>query len=220
MQAKKIIIKTLNKTLNDELCNRLLVYPKINFFSKKINGEFVIVIKCFNYYDKLSLFSNFEIRSISKEIYSNYIYLYTNVSLILSDFIIDFFEKNIVSRLIDTYYFYFSNSEIAKIKNISNLILDSNFPSDNARKLNLYKKDLILNRLLLHFRNQNYISIEGFANFLLDNYYFFLDDVIEKAAHIYFSNANHVDLINFILNNLFKWYIVYLMFIRFTKEEI
>ena len=55
-----------------------------------------------------------------------------------------------------------------------------------------------------NFRNKNHLVIEGFANFSLDNYYFFLDDVIEKASHIYFSNTEHIDLINFILNNLLK----------------
>ena len=62
--------------------------------------------------------------------------------------------------------------------------------------------------LLLNFRKQNHLLIEGFVNFSLDNYYLFLDDVVEKAAHIYFSNTDHIDLINFILNNLLKWYIV------------
>lgn len=209
MQSKKIIIKTLNKSLNSEFCKILSNYPKIKFFNKKINGEFVTTIKCHNYYNDLN---PFKVKSeISQNIYGNYIYLYTNISLILSELIIDFFEKLLVSRLIDTYYFYFSNSEITKIKNISNIILDPNFPSDNSKKLYLYKKELILNRLLLNFRSKNHVTIEAFANFSLDNYYLFLEDVIEKATHIYFSNTNHFDLINFILNNLLKWDIVYLM---------
>ena len=204
VQAKKIIIKTLNKQLNNAFLNTLSNYPKIIFFNKKINGEFVTTIKCHNYYKDLCIFSDFKKNTIKENIYGNYIYLYTNVSLILSELIIDFFEKLIVSRLINNYYFYFSNSEITKIKNISNIILDPNFPSDNSRKLYLYKKELVLTKLLLNFRKQNYLTIEAFANFSLDNYYFFLDDVIEKASHIYFSNTNHDDLINFILNNLLK----------------
>lgn len=91
-----------------------------------------------------------------------------------------------------------------RIKNISYAILDPNFPSDNSKKLYLYRKDLILNRLLLNFRHKNFLTIEAFVNFSLENYSNFLDDVLEKAAHIYFSNADHADLINFILNNLFK----------------
>ena len=201
MQPKKIIIKTLSPILNKEFCKILSDYPKIKFFNKKINGEFVTTIKCFNYYND---FFNYDKLHNSENIYGSYIYLYTNVSLILSGIIINFFEKLIVSRLINDYYFYFSDTETSKIKNITSIILDPNFPSDNSRKLYLYKKELILNRLLLNFRKQNHIVIEGFASFSLDNYYLFLDDVIEKATHIYFSNSNHTDLINLILNNLFK----------------
>lgn len=204
LQAKKIIIKTLNKHLNSAFLNTLANYPKIIFFDKKINGEFITTIKCHNYYNNLPVFSDFRENVFKENIYGNYIYLYTNVSLILSELIIDFFEKPIISHLINNYYFYFSNNEITKIKNISNIILDPNFPSDNSRKLYLYKKELILTKLLLNFRKQNYLTIEAFANFSLENYYSFLDNVIEKASHIYFSNTNHDDLINFILNNLLK----------------
>lgn len=201
MQPKKIIVKTLSPILSKEFCKVLSDYPKIKFFNKKINGEFVTTVKCFNYYNDFFGYDEF---ANSKNIYGSYIYLYTNISMILSELIIKFFEKLIVSRLLNDYYFYFSDAETNKIKNIASTILDPNYPSDNSRKLYLYKKELILNRLLLNFRKQNYLTIEGFANFSLDNYYFFLDDVIEKAAHIYFSNSNQVDLINFILNNLLK----------------
>lgn len=194
LRPKKIIIKTLYSKLNNEFCKILKTYPKIKFFSKKINGEYITVIKCSNYYNALK----------PDDLYGSYIYLYTNISLILSELIIKYFEKSFIKHLLNNYYFYFSESEMQKIKNISFMILDPNYPSDNSRKLYLYKKDLILNKLLLNFRNRNHLIIEGFANFSLDNYSFFLDDVIEKAAHIYFSNTEHIDLINFILNNLLK----------------
>ena len=118
--------------------------------------------------------------------------------------LISFFERKILLRLLNYYSDYFSNAEIKRIKNISFAILDPNFPSNNSKRLYLYKKDLILNRLLLNFRHRNYLTIEAFANFSLENYSNFLDNVLEKAAHIYFSNASHADLINFILNNLLK----------------
>ncbi len=103
-----------------------------------------------------------------------------------------------------SFIFIFQMPKFGKIKNITSMILDVNFPSDYARKLYLYKKDLILSKLLTNFRKRNYLQIEGFANFTLDNYYLFLEDVIEKSAHIYFSDTRHVDLINYILNNLLK----------------
>ena len=196
MNPKKIIIKTINPILNKDFCNILKTYPKIKFFNKYINGEYTTVVKCSNYYNNLNL----------DNIYGSYIYLYTNISLILSELIIKHFEHSLVNHLLN--YYYFSTSKMQKIKNISFFILDSNFPSEHSRKLYLYKKELILNKLLLNFRKQNYLLIEGFANFSLDNYYLFLDNVLEKVSYVYFSNNTDIELINFILNNLFKWYIL------------
>mgnify|MGYP004484518059 FL=1 len=195
MQPKKIIIKTLYKKLNTDFCNALKEYPRIKFFNKKINGQYVTTIKCSNYYNDGLQGNN---------VYGSYVYLYTSISLILSELIIKFFESHFISFLINDYYFYFSNTEKNRIKNISSIMLDLNFPSDSSRKLYLYKKDLILSRLLNNFRHHNHLSIEGFANFNLDNYFSFLDDVIEKSAHVYFSNSDPGLLINFILNNFFK----------------
>ncbi len=201
MQPKKIIIKTLNKKLNTSFCNALKKYPKLNFINKKTGGEYITIIKCHNYYEGIGIYAK---SSNFKNIYGSYIYLYTTISMILSEVIISFFERKIILRLLNYYSYYFSNAEIKRIKNISFAILDPNFPSNNSKRLYLYKKDLILNRLLLNFRHHNYLTIEAFANFSLENYSNFLDNVLEKAAHIYFSNANHADLINFILNNLLK----------------
>ncbi len=102
MNPRKIIIKTLYPKLNHEFCHILRSYPKIKFFNKKINGTYVTVIKCSNYYNPSSL----------SDIYGSYIYLYTNISMILSELIIKYFEKNIISRLLNEFYFYFSDAEI------------------------------------------------------------------------------------------------------------
>lgn len=195
MNPKKIIIKTLYKNLNTQLCKSLDKLSKINYFSKKINGVYVTTIKCSNYYKNANK---------SDDIYGSYVYLYTSVSIILSQLIIDFFERKFINILISDYYFYFSKNEQEKIKNISSMILDYNFPCNSSKELYLYKKDLILSKLLLNFRKQNHIQIEGFASFELDNYFSFLDDAIEKSAHIYFSNLDPDILINFMLNNFFK----------------
>lgn len=177
MSPRKIIIKTLYPKINNDFCDALNRSKKINYFNKKINGVYVTTIKCSNYYKNANK---------SDDIYGSYIYLYTSISLILSELIIKYFENYFVDSLMDNYYFCFSKNEQARIKNISSTILDFNFPCDTSKKLYLYKKDLILSRLLKNFRTQNHICVEGFANFKLDNYFSFLDDVIEKSAHIYF----------------------------------
>ena len=87
MQPKKIIIKTLYKKLNTDFCNALKEYPRIKFFNKKINGQYVTTIKCSNYYNDGLQGNN---------VYGSYVYLYTSISLILSELIIKFFESHFI----------------------------------------------------------------------------------------------------------------------------
>ena len=79
---KSIIIKSNTSKLIEQLVNELSQYPNIRFFKRKINGEETLVIKCFNYYNNLA-------KENYKNFYGNYIYLYTCVSLLLSDLILE-----------------------------------------------------------------------------------------------------------------------------------
>ena len=100
MHPKSIIIKTLNNCLYQKLVNELYRYPSIRFIHKKINGEHTIVVKCFNYYDKNKIEN-------ANNFYGNYIYLYTCLSLILTDLIISNYENIFINRILQYNYFYF-----------------------------------------------------------------------------------------------------------------
>mgnify|MGYP002315819126 FL=1 len=75
--------------------------------------------------------------------------------------------------------------DINKISNIVHVVLDSNFPSIESKKLYLYRKDLILNKLLLNFRKRNYIHVDYFAYFKLKDYHNHLENIIEKTHSHY-----------------------------------
>lgn len=179
MNQKFIIIKIRSKSFYTLLVSRLTEYKRIHFFAKKINGIYTISIKCENYYNSILNYNN------SENIYKSYIYLYTNVSLILSELIIEFYELKITHQILDSQYRYLSSYKKYKIRNILQAVLDVNFPSSESRKLYLYRKDLILNKLLLNFRNCNYIYPEHFAFFKLPNYYEHLENIVEKTCAKY-----------------------------------
>ena len=179
MNQKFIIIKIQSKSFYTLLVSRLTEYKRIHFFEKKINGIYTISIKCENYYNSILNYNN------SENIYKSYIYLYTNVSLILSELIIEFYELKITHQILDSQYRYLSSYKKYKIRNILQAVLDVNFPSSESRKLYLYRKDLILNKLLLNFRNCNYIYPEHFAFFKLPNYYEHLENIVEKTCAKY-----------------------------------
>ncbi len=187
MNPKFILIKIQSKNFYNLLIRELTNYKKIYFFSKKINGIYVIAIKCENYYKKILTAKAFlphisqKYINKSEKLHLSYIYLYTSISLILSELIIKFYEIKIAKQILSNRYAYLSIYEQNKLKNITSAVLDSNYPSISSKKLYLYRKDLILNKLLLNFRNCNYLYVDHFAFFKLSNYYEHLEDIISKV---------------------------------------
>lgn len=194
---KSIIIKSNTNFLIDDLKKVLSEYPNIRFFCKKINGEKTIVIKCFNYYNKQAIESN-------KNFYGNYIYLYTCLSLILSDLIVAHFETILIHRILKYNYFYFEGNKLSKIANVTNLILSANAPIEYSNEFFLYRKQLVLSSLLKNFRKTNYLHIDSFINFSLPEYYDFLNEIVDTVVELFLSNLVSVDSLNYILKNMFR----------------
>lgn len=179
MNPKYIIIKIYSKSFYKKLIRRLTEYSHIHFISKKFNGLYTIFIKCESYYTNVLKTQKYN------NIYQTYIYLYTNLSIVLSELIIEFYELKITHQILASQYRYLSTYKKNKIRNILQAVLDSNFPSSDSQKLYLYRKDLILNKLLLNFRKCNYIYPEHFAFFKLPNYYEHLENIVEKTCSKY-----------------------------------
>ncbi len=179
MNPKFIIIKIHSKVFYQTLIRKLTEYNHIHYISRKINGLYTISIKCEPYYNKILKTHKYD------NIYQTYIYLYTNLSIILSELIIEFYELRITYQILSTQHHYLSSYKKFRIKNILHSVLDSNFPSIESKKLYLYRKDLILNKLLLNFRKCNYIYPEHFAFFKLPNYYEHLENIVEKTCAKY-----------------------------------
>ena len=197
MKPRKIIIKTIHQNIAKKFCEMLNSYSKIIFFCKKINGEYRITIKCSNYYDGILFPYN-------SNTYHTYLYLSTVVSLLLCDLFIDVYEEKIISAYLCEYSSFLSKSTLQKIKNITSLMLDQNFPSSHSKSLFYYKKNLIFQQLLSHFKNQNHLYIDAFAFFSLENYHSFLERIVLESFEIFLYESFDKDFIIFILNNFFK----------------
>lgn len=194
LNMNKIILKSLDKQIINHFTNLLKNYSQIHFCTKKINGEYRIVIFC---QASMNL-------PAQERLLQNYIYYYTTVSLLLCDVIVDLFEEKIVSYYLQKKEAVLQPKYLQKAKNISSMILDANFPSSHAKSLYLYKKNLILGDLLLLFKKQNYLTIEAIALFALPDYHDFLEKVAFTSFHFISENIFEEDFINFILNNFFK----------------
>lgn len=196
MCPKSFCIKTSSKEFIDLLDNQLSVIPSVRYIKKKINGEYSIIIKCFNYYNK---FNNMTTYSF----YGSYIYLYTNLSLLLSELFISFYEKILIKRIISMHYFYFSDLEQKQILNISLIMLDPEFNIPLNDNMYLYRKEKILNNLLINFRKQNYLNADAFVNFSIPYYIEDLEAIVDQAVQLYLTDKQYVNLIKLILQSLF-----------------
>lgn len=194
---KSIIIKSNTSKLIGQLVNELSQYPNIRFFKRKINGEDTLVIKCFNYYNNLA-------KENQRNFYGNYIYLYTCVSLLLSDLILENKENIIVKRIINYNYFYFGKVTLQKILNITNLILAPNSPLENSKEFLLYRKQIILSSLLHNFRKTNYLHLDSFINFSMTSYIEFLEEIIDMVIQLFLSNSTSLEYLNFVIKNMFE----------------
>ncbi len=194
MFPKQILIKSTSKNFLNLLDKELKQLPSIRYFYRKINDYYTIVIKCGNYYEKIN-------SVVSTSFYGSYIYLYTNISLLLSTLILNYYEQKLVHRILKTNYFYFTDADQKQIFNIASSFLDPQFPLKANEDLFLYRKQSLLNLLLRNFRNHNYINIESFVNFSVTPYYCELENIVDSSVELYVSDIGYLDLIQFILKN-------------------
>ncbi len=194
MCPKQILIKSASKNFTELFVSELKNIPSIRFVYHKINGLYTVAIKCSRYYEN---FSN----THSSSFYGSYIYLYTSVSLLLSELIMSFYEKTLIKRFLSLNYFYFQDEEQSQIANIASSLLDSSSPLELSKNLYLKRKEKLLSYLLENFRSRNYINIEAFTNFSTPNYMYDVEETIDRAVELFLSNVSYIELIQFILEN-------------------
>ena len=197
MTPKQILIKSLSNKLLNQLDMELSSIPSIRYNYKKINGIYTISIKCFNYYEYFCC-------APSASFYGSYIYLYTNISLILSSLIISLYEPILVDRNINQNYFYFDFNEQTKIKEITNSILDPNYPTSVNLKLYMYRKGILLNSLINNFRKKNYLNVDSFINFSASDYTIEVESAVDKAVELYLCDMNYSDFLKMFFEKWFK----------------
>ena len=198
MKPKSIIIKSNTNILIKQLVNELKEYPNIRYINKMINGENTLVVKCFNYYQKNKLEND-------KNFYGNYTYLYTCLSLLLTDLIMDHYETIFINRILHYNYFYYGKNKIKKIFNVTNLILSPCSPIENSYELLMYRKQFILADLLKNFHRRNYLHLDAFINFSLQLYKSFLEEIIDNIIQLAITNMISIEHLNLVIKNMFDY---------------
>ena len=167
---KSLCIKTNNDKIIDYLFNK---FENINLV------ETYITIKEFKHYTNIIL--HYKDKNITKFI--------NMVSNILTKCIINFYEKNFIDNIINYNYFYFNTLERKKIS-YNTLELLNNY--DDANK----KYDIINNTLFQHLTNNHSLYLNGFVNFQIHDYLYFLNEKIDFAVNKFLIDKEYLEYVN------------------------
>lgn len=192
MNSKCIIIKTQAKELFDTLIYKLNELKSIRFWHFKINGFYTITIKCINYYGKDIIFDE-------SKLYGSYIFLYSLVSIILSELFITNYEELISKRIIAS--FKNKKLDLHKLSSISSLLLDESSPFEFSRILYKKRKRVLLDAILRNFRKRNFIYTDNFVDLLAKDYIFELKKIISASIEILDNKSLYDYMMNFIFAN-------------------
>jgi len=171
---KSICIKTNNAKILNYLLAKLDFISDIRF-SKKIFTHYTNVI----------------IHYIGNDIHK----FYQNLSNILADLIINFFDKKLIFRIINVNYFYFSDLESKIILDYTLDILNSDEFSDNAFNKTDYRNKILKNCIIDYFKENKSMVLEGFVNFRLKPYLSVLEDAIELSVNKFIIQREYDRLI-------------------------
>jgi len=175
MNPKCIIIKTQSRNVFEAFAYKLDELHNIRFWKFKYNGFYTITIKCFNYYEKNKI-------SDTSNLYGSYIFLYSIVSIILSELFLTYYEDLVSRRIIVAKKT--KNINFSKLSSISSLLLDEHSPFEFSKILYRRRKCFLLDNILKNFRKRNYIYIDYFIDFFAKDYIFELKKVIEASIEI------------------------------------
>ena len=129
------------------------------------------------------------------------------ISDIITDFIIECYEKTIIKSLVSNDYSYFSNSEKEMIINKTLELLTSS-KNEFIKILVVLKRRFHIKQCILNFLSENsYIDISGFIKFRLYEYKNLLSELIEKVIN------------EFKIQNEYKEFIAMLKFFVDTQKD-
>lgn len=114
------------------------------------------------------------------------------ISSVLANAIIIFYEKNLISNIIESEFFYFNNSEKETIKTLA---LSTNISSTSNY---CYNFNCIFNALSSYFSENKSLILKGFVAFRIKNYINSLEELVSCCVSKYIINREYQELIDII----------------------
>lgn len=189
MKPRYILIKTQNSNLIKTLIFQIQEIKHIRFFHFKTNGFYTLTIKCHNYYNPEEIFTD-------NQLYGSYIFLYSLISMLLSDLLIFYYEHDLTNHLLKPKHL--NIKDLSKISNISALLLDQNSPLELSEVLYKRRKNYLLDDLFQNFRKRNFIFLDYFLDFNAPKYKEEISKIIEASVEILENKTLYHYMMNFI----------------------
>ena len=166
---KSICIKTKNKNISEYLLKELEYFELTDTY-----------VSCYDF--------KFYHNTIIHYTGNNVDMFLNKISTLLAYTVIDFYEPNLISNLINTNYFYFSTEDK---KQIYNLCLTNIDFSNSIAMFNI-----ISNSFYEYFLNNKYVILDGFVNFRLSSYIKELDLVIDMCVNKFIVDREYNEFIS------------------------
>ena len=169
---KSFCIKTNNR--------KILNYLLINL--ERINLKDLYISNL-----KFKLYNNIIVHYKGK----NFVTFYSEFSKVISSCIIKFYEKDIIKRIINCNYFYFTSKEQRKIFEIVNSYLTT----DEIDECNLRKSSIDIS-CIEYFSNNKSCILDGFVNFRINDYIKILDYLVDIAVDKFVIDREYLEFID------------------------
>ena len=169
---KSFCIKTNNKSIIEYLLKNIEAIPL---------NDIYFINKHFKIYDNIIVHYKGE----NIDLFCNYL------SDILSSTIINYYEPNLIKKIINYNYFYFDDFEKKIILNNCNDFIKE--AQDDSLKFR--KEELCIN-ILNYITNNKTVVLDGFVNFRIPEYFDTLDYIVDFSVNKYVIEKEYTEFIN------------------------
>ena len=169
--VKSLCIKDNNEDILNFIYNRLLKLDLSSLFVSR---------NSFRMYDNVIV--HFDGEDVSR--------FYDKLSSILTDCILEFYQRKLIRRTLEYNYFYFSSSEKKNILRIADdfVLSDIVFEEDNFFA--------VFSAVLEYVRENKSIVLEGFVNFRLGEFMKNLDYIVDLSVNKYITDKEYLEFVN------------------------
>ncbi|MBR3133599.1 MAG: putative sporulation protein YtxC [Clostridia bacterium] len=119
---------------------------------------------------------------------TSYITFYEKLSLLITNTIIKFYERNLLKKKLNSNYFYFSKQEQNEILKISESLIDSDEQES--------KTELIYISVYNYLLENKSMVLDGFVNFRLKDYIEIIDYVVDLSVNSFLIKKEYLEFIN------------------------